>query len=325
MEIEAFLIQSKDHIILDVRSPGEYTHAYIPSAINLPLFSDEQRALIGTVYKKEGKQKAIKIGLEIFGPQMRHMVDRVEDIINKHYPNLSPDVGNPILFIHCWRGGMRSSAVAWLLNLYGFQTELLNGGYKAYRNWVLEQFKKKYNLRIIGGYTGSGKTKYLTLLQSEGKTIIDLEKLAAHKGSAFGHINMPSQPSQEMFENTLAHLLYSAGANTIWLEDESQRIGHVYIPTPFWQSMNAAETVRIEMDFEQRLQNIIEEYGVLDGNQLVEGIKRIGKKLGGLETKKAMQFIVENNIPEAFKILLTYYDRQYDVAFEKRRQSTALQ
>jgi tRNA 2-selenouridine synthase len=322
MDVCSFLTHSKDHILLDVRSPGEYAHAHIPTAINLPLFSDEQRTIIGTAYKQQGKQQAIKIGLDIFGPQMRKMVEKVEDIIgqlNQQSSDQSSKMQSPSVFIHCWRGGMRSSAVAWLLNLYGFHTILLHGGYKAYRNWVLDQFSKKYKLKIICGYTGSGKTKYLTSLQNDGKTIIDLEKLAAHKGSAFGHIKMPSQPSQEMFENLLAHHLHLAGENTIWLEDESQRIGHVYIPTPFWQSMITAETLTIEIDFDQRLQNIIEEYGVLDKNQLTDAIIRISKKLGGLDTKNALQHMEENNITQAFGILLKYYDRLYENANEKKK------
>jgi tRNA 2-selenouridine synthase len=325
MDVNAFLTQSKGHIILDVRSPGEYTHAHIPDAINLPLFSDEQRAIIGTVYKQQGKQQAIKIGLDVFGPQMRQMVEMVDDIIKNRQINHLSQIEDPILYIHCWRGGMRSSAVAWLLNIYGFQTVLLQGGYKAYRNWVIEQFKKKYSLKIICGYTGSGKTKYLTSLHERGKTTIDLEKLAAHKGSAFGHIDMPIQPSQEMFENILAHRLHNAGDNIIWLEDESQRIGHVYIPTPFWQSMMTADTYKVEVEFDQRLQNIVKEYGALNKDLLIEAIKRISKKLGGLDTKNAIQNIVENNIHQAFSILLKYYDRLYDNASEKRKMKLLIE
>ncbi len=322
MLVEEFIINSKNQLLFDVRSPQEYSHAHIPSAINLPLFSDDERSVVGTVYKKNGKEMAIKLGLDYFGPNMKTMVEKVEQVIKNKFNKSAEFILKPVdytIYLHCWRGGMRSSAVAWLLSLYGFNVILLNGGYKAYRNWVLNQFEKNYKLRILSGYTGSGKTKILCEKRDTGFKVIDLEKLASHKGSAFGHIDMPPQPSQEMFENTLAMELFDNNADTIWLEDESQRIGHVYIPTAFWHSMLAADIETINHSFEQRLKNIVLEYGSLDKNKIIEATLRISKRLGGLDTKKVIGHIEENNITEAFKILLLYYDRQYTKASDKKK------
>lgn len=296
--------------ILDVRSPAEYDHAHIPGAINLPLFSNEERAVVGTAYKQQGKQVAIKIGLDYFAPKMRPMVEFVE--------NLLKDNENKSLLVHCWRGGMRSGAVCWLLNLYGFNVEKLEGGYKYYRNWVLNQFSMEYHFKVLGGYTGSGKTKILNCFREEGRSIIDLEKLAKHKGSAFGHIDMPAQPTQEMFENLLATELFENRNNEIWIEDESQRIGSVNLPQALWNTLRNAEVKFLEIPFELRLQNVINEYGHLPKEKLKSAIIRIQKRLGGLDAKNSLIFLEEDNIKECFTILLKYYDKYYDKGLRKR-------
>ena len=196
---EEFLQLARKHPVLDVRSPGEYGHAHIPGAHTFPLFSDEERKVVGTLYKQESREKAIKKGLEYFGARMVKMLEDAEAIVNDDSKSV---------MVYCWRGGMRSAGVAWLLDLYGFKVYTLAGGYKSFRQWVLVQFNKEYPIKIIGGYTGSGKTEVLAAMQQQGLTTIDLEALAHHKGSAFGAINMPQQPSQEMFENKLATTLF---------------------------------------------------------------------------------------------------------------------
>jgi tRNA 2-selenouridine synthase len=294
--------------IIDVRSPSEYIHAHIPCAYNLPLFTDEERCIVGTAYKKESKEKAIKIGLDLFGPKMRPMVEEVEQLLGH----------NKKVVVHCWRGGMRSGVIAWLLDLYGFEIYTLTGGYKAYRNLVLDTFTKTYKLHRIGGYTGAGKTKKLAILHKDGNQAIDLEELAQHKGSAFGHLGMLNQPSQEMFENKLAQALMRMDHNqVIYIEDESIRLGHVAIPKSFYTSMRASTIDKIEASFENRLNNIITEYGHLDTKDIIDAIYRIKKKLGGLEAQNAINFILQGDIKSAFTILLHYYDRAYDHAAQK--------
>jgi tRNA 2-selenouridine synthase len=308
--IKEFLERSSSSIVLDVRSPGEYLHAHIPGAISFPLFTDEERKVVGTTYKQESREKAIKIGLDYFGPKMRKMVEQVEEL---HAQNNRS--GEPVkeVFVHCWRGGMRSGAVAWLLNMYGFKVYTLAGGYKSFRNHVLQVLDRPYNLKVVGGYTGTGKTEVLQELKNHGEAMVDLEGIAHHKGSAFGNIGMPPQPTQEMFENLLATELekYNLHVDAIWLEDESQRIGNLNIPHTFWKTMRQSPVYFLDIPFEERLNHLVPEYGALPKDKLADAIQRITKRLGGLETKNALQYLEEGNFTECFRILLNYYDKLY--------------
>lgn len=334
IDVPAFLEYSKNHVVIDVRSEGEYAHAHFPGAVSLPLFDNEERKIIGTAYKQQSKQVAIKLGLKYFGGKMVEMVEAVENLLAT-----GTESGRKTVVVYCWRGGMRSGGVSWLLDLYGFKVYTLIGGYKAYRNWALQQLLKDYAIKIIGGYTGSGKTLVLHQLQQLGAKVLDLEGIARHKGSAFGNLGMPKQPSQEMFENSVAFELYKLDAATpadeketespmqativeqnqgfpesrdcIWVEDESQRIGLVNLPSVFFATMRKKPVYFLEIPFEQRLQQLVKEYGQHDRNELAAATKRIEKQLGGLETKHALQFLEDNDLTGAFGILLKYYDKQY--------------
>ncbi len=308
--IKEFLAQSSNAIIIDVRSPGEYNHAHTPGAVNIPLFTDEERKIVGTSYKQQSREQAIKIGLDFFGPKMKTIVEEVERIVNSR----QSESDNPQLemFLYCWRGGMRSAAIAWLLDLYGFKVTVLSGGYKSYRNHVLQIIAKPYQLNVLGGYTGSGKTELLHELKKRNHCVIDLEQIASHKGSAFGSIGMPKQPTQEMFENLLAlELSVFNEEDTIWIEDESQRIGLINIPKTFWETIRKSRLYFLDVPFEERLSHITLEYGQYDATILADAILRISKRLGGLETKNAIQHIEESNFTECFRILLKYYDKTY--------------
>lgn len=349
INIEEFLSLAKQYPVLDVRSPGEYTHAHIPTAQSLPLFTDEERKQVGTVYKQQSREAAIKIGLDYFGVKMRNIVEEAESLIvgrnslaksADYSKNNEQQTTNNVVLVHCWRGGMRSAAVAWLLDLYGFKVYLLAGGYKAYRKWVQVQFEKDYNLNIIGGYTGSGKTLVIHELQKQNKTVIDLEGLANHKGSAFGAIAGMPQPGQEMFENLLAEALFIASCSVtvtnelhknneqqttnIFLEDESQRIGNLQIPMPLWYTMRRSPVFFMDIPFEERLVYITEEYGKLKKETIKDAILRIQKRLGGLETKNAINFLEEGNLKACFRILLSYYDKWYQKGLYNRENISAL-
>lgn len=314
----------ESHPILDVRSPGEFNHAHIPGAHSLPLFTDEERRIVGTAYKQKSRQVAIKYGLDFFGVKMREMVEEAEALTKS---NLTQEKSSVI--VHCWRGGMRSAAVAWLLDLYGFKVYVLTGGYKSYRQWVNEQFEKKYFFQILGGYTGSGKTLVLQELKKRGQEVIDLEALANHKGSAFGALGEHPQPTQEMFENLLAGELYAISAiaspdTRIYLEDESQRIGVINLPTAFWNQMRSSPIHFFDIPFEERLDYLTLAYGKFDKEKLVNGVMRIQKRLGGLETKNAISFLIENDCRECFRILLKYYDKWYSKGLYNRDNVSAL-
>ena len=311
--IDEFIIMDTSSILLlDVRSPSEYTHAHIPSAFNLPLFIDEERKIVGTAYKQESKEKAIKLGLNFFGPKMSEMIEAVEKLIaeNKVLRRIKDHQNIPIV-VHCWRGGMRSAGVAWLLDLYGFKVFTIIGGYKAYRNWTLQRFEHTYQFKVIGGYTGSGKTEIITTLKKKGLPTIDLEGLAIHKGSAFGNLNTIKQPSQEMFENLLAVELYKLKDECILVEDESQRIGDINLPIKLFYNKQSSPIFFLDIPFEERLKYILKDYGKHSKEKLVNAIIRIKKRLGGLDTKQAINYLLEDEIEKCFAILLKYYDKHY--------------
>lgn len=327
--IEEFLQLAELYPVFDVRSPAEYIHAHIPSAYNLPLFSDEERKMVGTAYKQESRETAIKTGLDYFGVKMKKMVEEAESIVQSHKSGVrnlqttESELHTPnTVLVHCWRGGMRSAGVAWLLDLYGFKVYTLVGGYKVFRKWVALQFEKEYAFNIIGGYTGSGKTLLLHELQKKNRSIIDLEALANHKGSAFG--GMGPQPSQEMFENLLAISLKEKGPAPTYLEDESQRIGNLQIPMALWNTIRRSPVYFVDIPFEKRLEYISGEYGKLEKEKLVNAVIRIQKRLGGLETKNAINYLLEDNIKESFRILLRYYDKWYGKALLNRENLSSL-
>ncbi len=346
INIDQFLNLANQYPVIDVRSSGEFNHACMPGSYSLPLFSDEERKIVGTAYKQQSRKAAIKIGLDFFGVKMKKMVEEIEKIVEgcrlTVISNNTFAADNAIL-VHCWRGGMRSSAVAWLLDLYGFKVYTLTGGYKSFRNWVVKQFKKEYKLKILGGYTGSGKTVLLNELCSMGVCVIDLENLANHKGSAFGAIGESPQLTQEMFENLLAIKLnaernkkFEEGNDEnltasflpptfdIWIEDESQRIGRLIIPNSFWEKMRKSPVYFVDIPFEERLNYLIETYGNFDKEELNHSILRIQKRLGGLETQNATRFLSENNIKECFRILLNYYDKLYTKGLNNRQNLSTL-
>lgn len=252
------------------------------------------------------------------------MVEEVETLLKN---SAAEQVSSPrTVLVHCWRGGMRSSAVAWLLDLYGFKVYTLIGGYKKFRRYVLDTFELPFDLELLGGYTGSGKTMVLSALKDAGESVVCLETLARHKGSAFGNIERHPQPTQEMFENMLAKELrsISQSKNPVWVEDESQRIGLVNIPSAFWKTMRKSPVRFLDIPFEARLEYITREYGSLDPEKLVEAIGRISEKLGHLNAKTAILLLKEGKITESFEILLKYYDKHYLKALHNREGINSL-
>ena len=309
----------KGHLWIDVRSQNEYATGHIPGAVNIPILDNNERAIIGTLYKTSGRQTAIKKGLDYFGPKMSSSLEQVENILlNKNYKN------DNLLVLYCWRGGMRSNIMAWLLSLYGYEVKLIEGGYKSYRNWCLNIFERDFKYILIGGYTGTGKTKIIHKISKKfNEPVLDLEGLANHRGSAFGGIGMDPQPTQEMFENKLALKLWELSSlnNYILFEDESQRIGMVSLPQPLWDRMKLGSLIFLKLSFQKRLENIIDDYGKLDRSLLSSAIIRLQKRLGGMETKMSLELLVNKDMEGCFKILLKYYDKVYLKSLEKKSGS----
>lgn len=306
--IDDFLVLNNLVPMADVRTPAEFMHGHIPGAFNLPLFSNEERVLVGTTYKQVGREQAILLGFDLTGPKWSDYIRQALEI--------APEKK---IAVHCWRGGMRSGAMAWALNLYGFEVYLIEGGYKNYRRWAHRQFERIYKLWILGGMTGSGKTKILHELRKSGEQVIDLEDLAQHQGSSYGTMNKMIQPTQEQFENNLADQLKDLDIfRQIWVEDESLNIGKLSIPKPFWVQMKNAVLINLEVALEQRVDELVADYGRLDKDFLIACTERIHKRLGPVQTKQAVTAISENRMADFIHQVLVYYDKTYRSGLSKK-------
>jgi tRNA 2-selenouridine synthase len=314
IDIEEFLELSENIPIVDVRSPKEYDHARIPGAFNIPLFDDKEREKVGTLYKQKGRDEAILCGLELVGPKLGNLVREAK--------KLSTD--NKIL-VHCWRGGMRSGSMAWLLGTAGMDVKVLNGGYKTYRRHVKSLFQKQANIVILGGMTGSGKTEILAELNELGEQVVDLEGLANHKGSAFGALGQEEQCSTEQFENLLFNEWKKLDLEKpVWLEDESQAIGKIRIPEEVFVQIRENHLINVIIPKELRIQRLLKEYGNFDKELLVSSVLKIKKRLGGLNTAIAIDSINNQQIDKAIDFSLTYYDKAYQYGLSKRNQDKIL-
>jgi selenide, water dikinase len=294
--------------IIDVRSEAEFAQGHLPHAVNMPLFSNAERAIIGTLYKQRGKEKAIEEGLKIVTPKLAGFVEKARLIAN-----------NEPITVHCWRGGMRSKSVAWWLAENGLQTQTLVGGYKAYRNWVRTQLALDgYSLIVIGGHTGSGKTELLHYLHQNGEQVIDLEALAQHRGSTFGALGLQPQPTIEQFENELCHqFLQLDPTRPIWIEAESRNIGKCTLPEPFWRKLTQSRRINLEVSEIVRVTRLVVEYGKFSPHELIAALRRIEKRLGAENTQKAIEGIETGDLATCVRVCLRYYDKNYELDRDK--------
>jgi tRNA 2-selenouridine synthase len=308
INITEFLGLASQYKVIDVRSPKEFITGHIPGAFNIPLFDDHERESVGIKYKNEGRIPAILHGLDLSGSKMASKLKEAIKIAE----------GSKLL-VHCWRGGMRSEAMAWLFSLGDIETEILDGGYKSYRNHVLENLEGNGNYIILGGLTGSGKTEILKTMSMSGHQVIDLEGIACHKGSAFGSLGQPPQPSSEHFANLLYREISEADMNKpIWLEDESKSIGSVFMPDKFYTVMQESPVIALLMDVKTRIPRLLKEYSAHSKEELIAAVLRISKRLGGDLTKESIKSIESGDFTRAIEITLGYYDKTYMYGLKRR-------
>ncbi len=290
----------------DVRSPAEFQKGHVPGAISLPLFSDSERAKVGKSYHESGQDKAIAYGIDLVRPKVASMIESVVNASSqlKHEPRRAN--------FYCWRGGLRSRSVAWLLKSQGFEVSVMQGGYKSFRKSVLDFFSFPFQLTVLSGLTGAGKTKVLHELSELGEQVVDLESLANHRGSVFGGIGQSSQPSVEHFENLLFDRLSGFDANrNIWVEDEGRCIGNARLPNAFYDQIKSSNAWFLERSIESRAKILLEEYGKLPIGQIEAAILKISSRLGGLRTRTAIENLHLGKLLDCTIDILTYYDRAY--------------
>jgi tRNA 2-selenouridine synthase len=301
--IEAFL--AGEGAVVDVRSPAEFARGHIPGAHSLPLLDDAERAEVGTLYARAGRQAAVLRGLALAGPRLEAMGAALVALADRR-------PGAP-LRLHCWRGGLRSAAAAWLAGTLELPVVVLKGGYKSYRRWVLAQFERPWPLRLLGGRTGTGKTDLLLALRRAGVAVVDLEGLARHRGSSFGGLGMPPQPTTEHYENRIATALVAQqGAQQIWLEAESAQVGRCRIPQGLWRAMKLAPVLEVRRPLEERLRLLVAIYGGHDRGELTEATRRIARRLGPQRTAIALAALERGDLATAVLQMLDYYDRCYE-------------
>ncbi|GHM99843.1 tRNA 2-selenouridine synthase [Cytophagales bacterium WSM2-2] len=310
ISLQEFLTLRDSLPIVDVRSPLEFQQGHIREAINIPLLNNEERVAVGTDYKQKGQAVAIKTGFRLVGPRLEEIVNEAERI----------SAGKELL-VHCWRGGMRSNNFCQFVSMARIKSSALTGGYKAYRQHALGNFKRPMSLILLTGFTGSGKSEILRALHAHGEQILDLEKLANHKGSAFGGLLMPPQPTTEQFQNELfEEILKLDLSRRIWVEDESIAIGKIFLPTDFWEKMNGGKIVQMDVTKEVRVQRLVNEYGSADREEFLEIMGKVIKKLGGQHYNAAREKLLQGDMTATIDILLTYYDKAYRNSIQKRKE-----
>lgn len=310
INIEEFLINRKNLTVIDVRSESEFQKGHIKGAVNIPILNDQERVEIGTIYKHEGRVSAVKRGLEIVGPKMAEIYGQYIDLQTN---------SNPIAF-YCWRGGMRSHIAASLNQWSGKPTIQLLGGYKSYRTFVQSTFDRPFEFLVLGGKTGSGKTEILHHLSLKKYQVLDLEGLANHKGSAFGGLGYPAQPSTEMFENLIFESIEGFNSELpIIVENESRLIGTCFIPNSLWNRFNSSKILVLHVDINTRIKRLSKEYSHFEVSLLKDKTTQLRKRLGGQHLNEAINALENKDFEFWIQKLLVYYDKTYDYSIENNR------
>lgn len=311
LPIEEFLAEAREGLLIDVRSPAEYRAGHIPGALSLPLLSDAERAEVGTIYARIGRDEAVERGLEIVGPKMAGFVRTVREL-----------AAGKTLYIYCWRGGMRSGSMAWLMRTAGLPAVVLEGGYRAWRRAFAELLAAKlWQFVVIGGFTGCGKSDVLRAMARRGEQVLDLEALANHKGSVFGALGQDEQPTTEEFINRI-HACFRKfdPLQPVWVEGESQTIGHVVVPVELFRMMQSAPLVLFSLDPDARLRRLVGEYGAFGTEELAEAFAKIAKRLGD-GYPRALQCLEAGDTAGAARIAMHYYDKCYTRSIGKENRS----
>ena len=310
ISIDEFFELRKLLPVVDVRSEGEFAAGNIAGAVNIPILNNSERVQVGTDYKQKGQLEAIKTGFRLVGPRILDIVNAAESVA----------IGREML-VHCWRGGMRSSNFCQFVGMARIKTHQLKGGYKVYRNKAVEAFNLPFKFYTLGGYTGSGKSEVISSLRKQGAQVIDLEQLANHRGSVFGGLMMPDQPTTEQFQNLLFEEIQKLDTTKpVWIEDESITIGKIVLPDPFWRSMTKSKIFQLNVDKTIRVERLVKDYGAANPEEFLQAMTGITKKLGGQHFNTAKEKLLLGDWAACIDILLTYYDKAYKTGLSKKHE-----
>ena len=304
------LLQEKKYTLIDVRTPKEYMEEAIPGAINIPLLLDEERVEVGTAYKQVSQERAKEIGVEA---------------ISKRLPDIFKEIqkynGKGALAFYCARGGMRSGSLAALFSSLGYRTIKLEGGYKAYRQYILKNIEK-YNGNVVyytlHGKTGIGKTRILEELKNRGYNVLDLEKKAEHKGSFFGGISQDKEQSQKRFDSLIFDYLYKNKPTYVLVESESKRIGSIYIPDDMCDTLTNGIHLSLDTTLKNRAKIICEDYAHADLEELQKCLKKVARYITKDKYREYLNMLDEKRIMElAEALMVEYYDPLYQKSIDK--------
>jgi len=309
-----------DYALIDVRSNGEYEEFTIPGAMNIPIFNNEERSTIGTIYKQESIEKAKKAGIQMVSAKLLELYEKFNEQKNSHRE----------VVIFCERGGMRSSSLWSLFNSIGLKVTKLEGGYKGYRAIVNEQLPKlvdEVTFIMLHGHTGTGKTELLQLLEHKGLDVLDLEGYANHRGSLLGDVGLPQKVSQKEFDALVFEKLRRRKTNYVLIEAESGRIGNVIIPQYMHSKMKQGIHIMVEGSLEARAQRIVEEYIVNENSkqEILDALDKLARYMGGNKTASIREQVQQENYLEAAKeLMIIHYDPLYAKGQERYQFSLAV-
>lgn len=296
-----------DYLFIDVRSPKEFEEDTVPGAINLPIFNNEERELVGTSYKQDSVENARELGINIVSKKLPSYYKELAELKKSH---------KNLVFL-CARGGYRSSSVVSFLQSIGHKNIWkLHGGYKHYRQFVnhrLEKEMEKISFIVLYGNTGSGKTKILKSLEEKGADILDLEGYANHRGSTLGGVGLNEQFSQKKFESLVLDKLINRTSNLFFIEGESRRIGKVIIPESIFEKMMDGLHIKIDTDLDMRVSIILEDYINGHNDEIIEALHYLRKRLGNDLVDNYIERVKNDDFAYvARELMLNYYDPMYE-------------
>lgn len=313
---QALALRDKGALLVDARSPAEYAEATIPGALNVPILDDAERAEVGTIYKQAGKLQARRRAVELVSPKLPALIE----LVAAHQAGTAMPV-----IVFCWRGGMRSRALTQFLDLAGIPVRQLEGGHKGFRTKVLHFFETGEwgRLIVLRGLTGVGKTQILHKLSKQSCPVLDLEGLASHRGSAFGNLGLPPQPTQKMFEALLwEKLRLVAPSGYVVTEGESRRIGRVAQPVKVYQALQQETSIWLNASLPKRVENILADYPAVDQlkEQFVLPLQALKDRLGKETVNQYLELLEAGDWETLIaELMVNYYDPLYRHTFPERR------